>query len=338
MKTLRRALALGLAFAATAALAVPVENLTLDRPVVDQAGVIAADAEAALNAELRAWHAEGLMQGAVVLVDSTDGISDFDYAMQIGKRWQLGDQDRDNGLLLLVAVNDRNLRFITGSGIEGALPDISAKKIIRETITPHFRNGDYAGGVRAGMQAAAARLAADPEVQAEMVAADREANGWENAPRRADADGAWHRVNMRLIALLPILFIILLAMNTLRSRSGRRSQQYRIAHGIFAVVMGSVAGIIVWLGTQIILFALGIALYTCYSVFHDDGARITRRRHRRDDDDDDDDNGFWSGGGFGGGFGSSSDFGSSGGGGFGGGGGYSGGGGSFSGGGAGGSW
>ena len=168
MKAFLRPLLLGLALCAAAVFAVPADSLRLDSPVVDQAGVIADETEIALNAQLRQWHAQGLMQGAVVLVDSTDGMDDFDYAMQVGKRWQLGDKTRDDGLLLLIAVNDRKIRFITGSGIEGALPDISAKKIIREDITPYFRNGDYAGGVRAGLEAAARRLQADPAVQAEM--------------------------------------------------------------------------------------------------------------------------------------------------------------------------
>ncbi|MDO4776708.1 MAG: TPM domain-containing protein [Cardiobacteriaceae bacterium] len=318
MKRALRAFALLLAWLAVPVFAVPADSLRLDNPVVDQAGVIADEAEIALNAQLRQWRAQGLMQGAVVLVDSTDGMSDFDYAMQVAKRWQLGDKVRDDGLLLLVAVNDRNLRFVTGSGIEGALPDISAKKIIREQITPFFRNGDYAGGVRAGLEAVATRLAADPAVQAEMVAADRGA-----APSGGNALPGFAGADIRLFGLLPIFFIIIVAMSFMRRRSGA-------ARGFSGLAAGGFAGIVVWTITHSLILALIVAIYFGLSFARDSGARATRRRHRRDDDDDDWFSGRF-GGGFGGGFGS-------GGGGFGGGGGYSGGGGSFSGGGAGGSW
>lgn len=320
MRHMLRALFLGLAFCAAAVFAVPADSLKLDAPVVDQAGVIAPEAERELNALLRGWHAQGLMQGAVVLVDSTDGMDVFDYAMQLGKRWQLGDKARDNGLLLLVAVNDRNLRIVTGSGIEGVLPDISAKKIIREDITPYFRNGNYAGGVRAGLEAAARRLQADPQVQAEMVAADRQTASSGPAGRTAPASA---HPDVRLLGLLPIFFILIVAMNMLRRKSA-------VARGLSGLAAGGFAGIITWQITHVLLLALGMALYFGLAFSRSSDTHATRRRHRRDDDDGND----WFSGGFGGGFGGGGF-----GGGFGGsGGGYSGGGGSFSGGGAGGSW
>ena len=311
MKAFLRPLLPGLALCAAAVFAVPADSLRLDSPVVDQAGVIADETEIALNAQLRQWHAQGLMQGAVVLVDSTDGMDDFDYAMQVGKRWQLGDKTRDDGLLLLIAVNDRKIRFITGSGIEGALPDISAKKIIREDITPYFRNGDYAGGVRAGLEAAARRLQADPAVQAEMVAQDGEV-----APDSLFA----------MQERMPLLIFLLFALS-LVTRIARR-------HRAANIIAGLVASGTMWLMAFPLMACLMVLLFFWMGALHGntrENARATRQRRKRDDDDD-----HWFGG-FGGGFGG----GGFGGGGFGGGfggGGYGGGGGSFSGGGAGGSW
>ena len=163
---------------------VPADSLVLDNAVIDQAQVIDDAQENNIAALLRDWHARDVMQAAAVVVDSTDGMADFDYAMALAERWQLGDKENDTGLLLMIAVNDRTVRIVTGTGLEGALPDISVQKIIREHIVPALRNGDFAGAVRQGLSAAALRLQADPAVQAEMIAQVDNA-----AHPRSQADG-----------------------------------------------------------------------------------------------------------------------------------------------------
>ena len=74
------------------------------------------------------------------------------YSIRVADAWKLGREKSDDGVLLLVALQDRALRIEVGYGLEGALPDITAKRIISDTITPLFRQGDIYGGVSAGLQ------------------------------------------------------------------------------------------------------------------------------------------------------------------------------------------
>lgn len=319
-----RAFFLSFILCCAAAWGVSPDALKLDSPVVDQAGVIDAAQEAELTRLLRDWQAQGLMQGAVVLVDSTDGMDDFDYAMRVAERWGLGSRERDHGLLLFLAVKERKVRMLTGTGLEGALPDISAAKIIRDQVVPNLRAGDFAGAMRQGLQAAALRLQADPAAQAEMVAQDRGGTPSFRAPSHEPEE---------FTRLLTWLFFGAIITQVV-SMIARKSTWARVLHGtLFGSVFGGVFGAgfsqaanIAWLMP---LFLVGGAVLFGVMAY----LRPKPKRVRRRDDDDDDNSGFW--GGFGGGFGSSS-------GGFGGGssssGGYSGGGGSFSGGGAGSSW
>lgn len=154
--------------------ALPVERVAVGQSaVVDVAGVIEPMRQAQLEARLQRWAREGVMQAAVVVVDSTQGLGVFDYALALAERWQLGGRESDEGLLLLVAIEERDLQVLTGYGLEGALPDVSVKRIITEQITPAFKVGDYAGGIELGLQAMATRLLADDETQQRLVAADK---------------------------------------------------------------------------------------------------------------------------------------------------------------------
>ena len=88
-----------------------------------------------------------------MIVPSTDGIDIFDYALAVAERWQLGQADTDDGLLITVAVNDRKMYILTGYGLEGVLPDAALSRIIRDDITPAFKSGNYAQGLSAGLHA-----------------------------------------------------------------------------------------------------------------------------------------------------------------------------------------
>ena len=118
-----------------------------------------------------------MAQAAVVIVPTTNGLPIFDYALQVAEKWQLGDKDIDDGLLIVVAVNDRDMYILTGYGLEGVLPDAAVNRIIREDITPLFKQNNYGAGILAGVDALKARLTADPEVlaRADAQAAERSA-------------------------------------------------------------------------------------------------------------------------------------------------------------------
>lgn len=151
-----------LALLAGAVQAIAPDKLILGKdPVVDQAAMLAPAESAALNQKLRALHDANTLQGAIVLVDNLNGMSDFDYGMAVFKRWQLGDRARDDGLLILLSQKEHAIRIITGRGIEGDIPDAFAKKVINGMV-PSFKQGRFAAGLNKGVDEIAARLQTDP--------------------------------------------------------------------------------------------------------------------------------------------------------------------------------
>ncbi len=136
---------------------------TLNAPVIDQANVLSAADNQQLSDQLRAIHNAGRAQIGLVLVKSTQGEPIFDYAGRVFTAWKLGDAKRDNGLLIVVATQDRKIQILTGYGLEGIIPDIIASRIIREQITPQFKTGQYAAGLKAGIDRIDSILQEDPE-------------------------------------------------------------------------------------------------------------------------------------------------------------------------------
>ncbi|WP_314065214.1 TPM domain-containing protein [Cardiobacterium hominis] len=162
-----------LALLAGVAHAIAPDKLTLGKePVVDQAAMLAPAETAALNQKLRTLHEAQVMQGAIVLIDNLNGMSDFDYGMAVFQRWQLGDRTRDDGLLILLSQKEHAIRIITGRGLEGDIPDIYAKKIINAMV-PQFKQGHFAAGLESGVDTLAAHLQADAKTRAANLAASR---------------------------------------------------------------------------------------------------------------------------------------------------------------------
>lgn len=143
---------------------VAADKLILNNPVVDEAHILSPSDKQALEQKLRSIYRRGLAQAAVVIVPTTNGEDIFDYSMKVADRWKLGRQDTDNGLLMVVAINDRNLYILTGYGLEGTLPDAITKRIISDDITPYFKQGDYASGITAGLNRIEERLTTDPTI------------------------------------------------------------------------------------------------------------------------------------------------------------------------------
>ncbi len=143
---------------------VAADKLILNNPVIDEAKILSASDKQAIETKLRSLNDRGLAQAAVVIVPTTNGEDIFDYSMKIADRWKLGKKDTDQGLLMVVAVNDRKMYILTGYGLEGTLPDAVAKRIINDDITPRFKQGDYAGGIIAGINRIEERLTTDPAI------------------------------------------------------------------------------------------------------------------------------------------------------------------------------
>ncbi|MDH4483423.1 MAG: YgcG family protein [Rhodoferax sp.] len=119
--------------------------------VTDQTGTLSAAQQAALEQTLRAFEARKGSQLAVLLVPTTAPEDIEQYALRVAEQWKLGRAKVDDGAILVVAKNDRTLRLEVGYGLEGALSDITSKRIVSDTIVPRFKQGDYYGGIDAGV-------------------------------------------------------------------------------------------------------------------------------------------------------------------------------------------
>lgn len=115
--------------------------------VNDLARLLDGNAAQALEERLRAYEQETGHQYVLLTLPSLEGEPLEDFTMRVVERWKLGARDRDDGLLLFVVPNDRRVRIEVGYGLEGAIPDALAGRIIRDVMTPRFRAGDYQGGI-----------------------------------------------------------------------------------------------------------------------------------------------------------------------------------------------
>jgi uncharacterized protein len=152
VRLLRTRFAFGLllavcALSAWAQVAVP----ELSRRVTDLTATLSADQAAALESRLAAFEAQKGSQIAVLIVPTTQPEDIAQFGIRVAEQWKIGREKVDDGVILIVARNDRTLRLEVGYGLEGAIPDAIAKRVIAETITPYFKAGDFHGGIDAGV-------------------------------------------------------------------------------------------------------------------------------------------------------------------------------------------
>lgn len=119
--------------------------------VMDQTGTLDATSLAILESQLAAFEAERGSQVVVVMVPTTAPEDIADYTQRLGDAWKIGRQGVGDGVLFVIAKEDRRLRIAPAKTLEGAIPDIMARRILDQTVTPAFRKGDYAGGIQAGV-------------------------------------------------------------------------------------------------------------------------------------------------------------------------------------------
>lgn len=155
-------LALWLAFAGLPAWSEEVAVPPLQARVTDLTGTLDAAARQALETKLAALERARGSQIAVLLVPSTRPEGVEQYALRVAEAWKLGRAGVDDGVLLLVAKDERALRIEVGYGLEGVIPDALAKRVIEEIIVPRFRVDDYAGGLEAGIDALIGLIEGEP--------------------------------------------------------------------------------------------------------------------------------------------------------------------------------
>jgi uncharacterized protein len=123
----------------------------LSRRVTDLTATLGVEQIAALENKLAAFEAQKGSQIAVLMVPTTQPEDIAQFGIRVAEQWKIGREKIDDGVLLIVAKDDRKLRLEVGYGLEGAIPDAIAKRVIAETITPYFKAGDYYGGIDAGV-------------------------------------------------------------------------------------------------------------------------------------------------------------------------------------------
>ncbi|SFN40169.1 uncharacterized protein SAMN05216573_112214 [Bradyrhizobium sp. Rc3b] len=138
-----------LAFALPASADVAIPELT--GRVVDQTGTLSISNVAALSQRLRDFETRKGSQIAVLIVPTTQPETIEQFSIRVAEAWKIGRKKVDDGAILVVAKNDRHLRIEVGYGLEGALTDVTSRRIIDEIITPKFRAGDFGGGISDGV-------------------------------------------------------------------------------------------------------------------------------------------------------------------------------------------
>jgi uncharacterized protein len=189
--------------------------------VVDAASILKPEERAALEAKLKAYEDKTSDQVVVATVRSLDGTSVEDYANRLFRHWQLGQKKNDNGVLLLIAPNDRKLRIEVGYGLEGALTDALSKVIITTAIAPQFQKGNFAGGIDAGVDAILSILTGDAEQ-------------WQRrAEVREDQTSPWE-------SFITFLIIAIIMFNIYRSLrgSGAPGVAHRRRSGVWGIPTG----------------------------------------------------------------------------------------------------
>jgi uncharacterized protein len=156
-----------------------------------------------------------------------------DYAVRVARSWQIGQKGKNNGVLLLVFVQDHKLTIQTGYGMEGALPDLTCHQIIANEITPRFKQGDYDGGLSAGVAAIIAATKGEYKGTGRTVA-EGQGNG-RNSP---DQHASWFVV----IFFVIIVFFIFIPVFSQRRRGGGFLTGFLLGSGGFGGWSGGNGG------------------------------------------------------------------------------------------------
>ena len=235
-------LLLALANGALAEITVP----SLKSHVTDLTETLSSMEISRLEQQLTDFEAKKGSQIALLIIPTTQPETIEQYSIRVAEVWKLGRKGIDDGVLLLVAKNDRTLRIETGYGLEGVLPDALARRIIDEIIVPKFRQGHFFGGLQAGV---------------EQIISIIEG---ETLPESEPAGGA----SLAVENIIPFLFIALVLGRTLQSMFGRMAG---------ATITGSIAGALTWLISSSIAVALLIAIAIFVISLFEQTGRIIHR-------------------------------------------------------------
>ena len=207
----------------------------LSARVIDNTRTLTAGQRQALDDKLAAFEKIKGSQIVVLMVPTTLPEDIVSYTQRVGDSWKIGRKGIGDGLLLVVAKNDRSVRIATAKTLEGAIPDLVASQVIERALTPRFRNGDFAGGLNAGIDLLIALISG------------------EKLPESSAVVGAAHEPGFQWLDLAVLLFVAVpFAARVLGSILGRK---------FGSLLTGAAIGALVWLLTTSIVLAvlLGMA-------------------------------------------------------------------------------
>lgn len=233
MKVLARGLFLLVFFLASPAIHAEVAVPPLTARVTDLTGTFTPSQRDALEQELRAFETRKGSQIAVLIVPTTQPEAVEQYSLRVAETWKLGRKGIDDGALLLVAKDDRALRIEVGYGLEGVIPDAVANRVIDEIIVPFFKQGDFYGGIQAGVSRLIRLVDGEP------------------LPPPQARDRSWSGI----ADLLPVAFIaVMVGGGFLGSLLGRL---------IGSAVSGGIVGVVFWItiGSLFGALAAGVVVF-----------------------------------------------------------------------------
>jgi len=198
--------------------------------VTDLTGTLSARELRDLDSRLAGFERGKGSQVAVLMLPSTQPETIEEYSIRVADAWKIGRARVDDGVILVVAKNDRKLRVEVGRGLEGAIPDAVAKRVVSDVITPHFRSGDYYGGVAAGTDALMKLIEGEglPAPQSGVI-----------------IRGVHRPIDFQTIFLL---FVALVVTDAIFRRLFGRV--------VGAGISGGIVGAIVWLAAGVLAFAV----------------------------------------------------------------------------------
>jgi uncharacterized protein len=228
-------LAVWLPFASLAAWAQGVQAVpTLTAHVMDNTGTLSAVQREALEAKLTAFEQARGAQVVMLMVPTTQPEDIAAYAQRVGDSWKIGRKSIGDGLLLVVAKNDRTVRIETTKALEGAIPDLAASQIIENAITPRFKQGDFAGGLDAGADQIIARITGENLPAPQQGTSNR---------RSSNGGFDWTTLAVFLFFAVPI---------------GGRVLSAVLGRKLGSVATGGAVGVLAWLFTSSLIIG-GIA-------------------------------------------------------------------------------
>ncbi|HKU70946.1 MAG TPA: YgcG family protein [Burkholderiales bacterium] len=216
--------------------------------VTDLTSTLSGEQSKTLEGKLAALETKKGSQVAVLLLPTTQPETIEQYAIRVFDQWKLGRKGVDDGVLLVIAKNDKRLRIEVGRGLEGAIPDAYAKRIIDEDIAPHFRKGDFYGGVSAGVDRIAKLVEGEPMPSPPQRAERRDSHGsgsfW-------NGDHVW----WALVAAVVIAHML----QSVLGRVGGSGLAGMIAAGVAFFVAGLTMAVIVGIAVFILSLFSGLA-------------------------------------------------------------------------------